>query len=195
MCKSEQAHRLRIVTVCVPGLHGIRSPAQGGYQVMDYYQGIVVEYLRADRSVFVNAECCIQLNEADSPDGSGLHWYCDALAVDFTEKAVYLCEVSYSKSLRALLKRLASWNSHWTQVKASLARDSRLPSEWPVRPWLFIPEETLPTAAAGIKGLGAGPGQTRLMPEPKITTLESVAPWKYRYNRKGETDEPDSAPD
>lgn len=28
---------------------------------MDYYQGVVLDYVRADRAVFVNPECCIQL--------------------------------------------------------------------------------------------------------------------------------------
>jgi len=45
---------------------------------MDYYQGVVLDYLRADRAIFINAECCIQLNEAHNPDSSGPHWYCDA---------------------------------------------------------------------------------------------------------------------
>jgi hypothetical protein len=97
-------------------------------------------YLRADRSVFVNPECCIQLNAADNPDGSGPHWYCDLLAVDFETRCVWLCEVSYSKSLAALLKRLASWNTHWPALKATLVRACHLEETWQVRPWIFIPE-------------------------------------------------------
>jgi hypothetical protein len=31
---------------------------------MDYYQGVVLDYLRADRAIFINAECCIQLNKS-----------------------------------------------------------------------------------------------------------------------------------
>jgi hypothetical protein len=50
---------------------------------MNYYESVVVDYLRADRAIFVNTECCIQLNEAVNPDNSGPHWYCDAVAVDF----------------------------------------------------------------------------------------------------------------
>jgi hypothetical protein len=158
---------------------------------MDYYQGVVVEYLRADRSVFVNTECCIQLNEADNPDNSGPHWYCDSIAVNFKKETVYLCEVSYSKTLAALLKRLADWNSNWSGVKLSIERDCRLPSDWPVVPWLFIPEQSKLNATAGIQRLG----RTRSMPDPKITTLESVAPWNYpSFNRKEEPDELSSAP-
>ena len=49
---------------------------------MDYYQGVVTEYLRANRATFVNTECCIQLNPGPHPDNSGPHWYCDAVAVN-----------------------------------------------------------------------------------------------------------------
>jgi hypothetical protein len=42
---------------------------------MDYFQGVVTEYLRADRTIFVNTECLIQLDGGDPP-GKGRHWYC-----------------------------------------------------------------------------------------------------------------------
>jgi hypothetical protein len=48
---------------------------------MPYYQDVVVEYLRENRAIFLNTECCIQLNEGN-PDTSGTHWYCDVLAID-----------------------------------------------------------------------------------------------------------------
>ena len=90
---------------------------------------------------------------------------------------VYLCEVSDSKSLGALGTRLKEWNSHWSQVKAALVRDSGVHPEWHVRPWLFIPTASLKKAVNGIHRLG--PGETRPMPDPRITPLESVVPWKY----------------
>jgi hypothetical protein len=163
---------------------------------MDYYQGVVGDFLRADRSVFINTEYCIQLNEADNPDTSGPHWYCDALAVNFRDETVYLCEISYAKSLGALAKRLEAWNLHWPQVKGSIIRDSTLPEHWAARPWLFIPEECVGIVVKAIERLAAAPGGARSMPEPRITTLESVAPWKYRsWNRKGEAQKPDCIPD
>ncbi len=160
-----------------------------------YYQGVVVEYLRADRSVFVNTECCIQLNEADNPDGSGPHWYCDAVAVNFRDKAIFLCEVSYASDLGALLKRLQSWNSHWLQIKSSLLRDCNLP-DWRVRPWLFIPDKCVVDAVKTIQSIGASPGETRLFQDdPRITTLELVTPWNYcTWDRKGEPKKPDTIP-
>jgi glutamate synthase domain-containing protein 2 len=40
---------------------------------MDYYQSVVVHYLRADRALFVNTECCIQLNQSKNPEvGTGI---------------------------------------------------------------------------------------------------------------------------
>ena len=162
---------------------------------MDYYQGVVLEYLRADRSVFVNTECCIQLNEGKNPDKSGKHWYCDALAVDFNGPVVYLCETSYSESLGALIKRLVAWNKHWPEVRSAIVRDCRLPSEWRMRPWLFIPERCAPAAVKAIKRIRTDDNG---MPNPRITTLEMVAPWEYRsWRRIGEKKDkkPDSIPE
>jgi hypothetical protein len=154
---------------------------------MDYYQGIVAEYLRADRAMFVNTELCIQLNIGDNPDTSGPHWYCDIAAVNFRDSQVFLCEVTFSKTLDALFQRLSAWSQHWPQVCAALARDCYLPSAWPVRPWLFVPEgrrATLTQKLAKLPEAGAG---TMKMPVPKITDLESVVPWKYcSWDRKPE---------
>ena len=105
---------------------------------MNYYESVVVDYLRADRAIFVNTECCIQVNQADNPDSSGAHWYCDAVAVDFRSKEIFLCEISYAAELTALLKRLKGLHDNWDAVRHALSRDSFLPESWPVRPWLFV---------------------------------------------------------
>ncbi|MEC3888913.1 hypothetical protein [Xanthomonas campestris] len=60
---------------------------------MDHFEGVVLDYLRADRALFVNSQCCIQLNEGANPDTSGPHWYCDAVAVSFKEQATYAAEI------------------------------------------------------------------------------------------------------
>jgi len=157
---------------------------------MTYYQDVVLEYLRVDRAVFVNPECCIQVDAAPIGDSSSPYWYCDALAVDLRASAVYLCEVSYAKSLTAMLKRLAAWNHYWVEVQTALVRDCAVPKGWPVRPWLFIPEAFVPTAVEGIRRLGTHPGETRVIPEPRITTLESAVPWNHRRD----LDKPASIP-
>jgi hypothetical protein len=103
---------------------------------MNYFQGVVVDYLRADRTVFLNTECSIQLNPGLNPDTSGPHWYCDAIAVNHREQTIYLCEITYAKSMGALQKRLGGWSKHWEGVTTALMRDRSLPG-WPVRPWVL----------------------------------------------------------
>ena len=94
---------------------------------VDYYESVVIDYLRADRALFVNTECCIQLNESDNPDNSGPHWYCDAVVCDLRSECVFLVEISYSANLggweNGLIKRLRGWNENWLGVRAALARD------------------------------------------------------------------------
>jgi hypothetical protein len=112
---------------------------------VDYYQGVVVDYLRADRAVFVNTECCIQLKPGDNPDtlGPNSHWYCDAVAIDFggePDPTVFLCEITYEKGLPKLRNRLKHWSANWQQIREALSRDCCVPKHWPVRPWLFVPK-------------------------------------------------------
>jgi hypothetical protein len=130
---------------------------------MDYYENVVIEYIRADRALFVNTECCIQVNEGDNPDTSGPHWYCDAVAVDFRNAEIFLCEISFAKHLPGLRDRLKGWSENWIDVCSALARDSHLPSDWPVRPWLFVPEELVPKLVAKVGKLLANDSA---MPEP-----------------------------
>jgi hypothetical protein len=156
---------------------------------MNYYQGVVLEYLRADRALFVNEECCVQLHPGDNPDVTGPHWYCDALACDFRIKNIFLCEITYSSSLSSLLKRLNDWHGHWDMVCAALVRDSHLPGEWDVRPWLFVPEHLLPLLLRKLSAMGEVVAEKRYV--PRITPLEMVQPWRYRsWNRIGEAEKP-----
>jgi hypothetical protein len=99
---------------------------------MDHFESIVLEYLRADRSLFVNSQCCIQLNPGDNPDTSGPHWYCDAIAVSFKRQAAYLCEITYATPPTSLMKRLTAWNKDWGLLREALFRDSGVPTDWPV---------------------------------------------------------------
>ena len=111
---------------------------------MDYHQNVVIDYLRADRAIFVNAEYCIQPTPADNPDSGGPHWYCDAIAADFRSRTIFLCEVSYAAQLYAMAKRLRDWHGHWTEVGDAVRRDSYFDQSWGMRPWLFVPEKLLP---------------------------------------------------
>ncbi len=149
---------------------------------MDYYQGVVIEYLRSDRSTFVNTECLIALAPGKAAVKGG-HWYCDAVAANFRDKTIYLCEVTYSTTLQTLLARLQAWSASWPALSVALTRDCGVPPDWHVQPWLFIPEDRHKLYKAKVtllKNLGSEGN----MPKPKVTYLESVAPWKYAWDRK-----------
>jgi hypothetical protein len=160
---------------------------------MDYFQGVVTEYLRADRAMFVNTECCIQLNPGANPDRTGPHWFCDAVAVNLRDSEAFLCEVTYSKTLGALTKRLTNWAESWALLRVALTRDCGLVPEWPVRPWLFVPADLrklLDQKLITIPNVGDEAGK---MPFPKVTNLEDVTPWKYKsWNRHEESPSADA---
>lgn len=142
---------------------------------MDYFQGVVQEYLRAGRTRFVNSECLIQLDEG-SKLAKNLHWYCDFLTVDFAERTAYLCEVSFARNSYALLTRLNQWYANWGRVRQAVFRDCKIPEDWCVGIWVFVPAEL----EAGLRQR-ARVLQTASTDLPiKIETLENVLPWKYR---------------
>lgn len=145
---------------------------------MDHYQGIVAEYLRANRAVFVNTECFIQIEPGDSPP-KGTSWFCDIVAVNLREHKVHLCEVTYSRSMDALKQRLKAWDANWKQVCQALWRDCAISPEWIVTPWVFVPRDLAKSMSMG----------TYLqMPSPQITALEEIVPWKYRsWDRNEDT--------
>jgi hypothetical protein len=149
---------------------------------MDYYESVVINYLRADRAVFVNTEYCIQLNPGPNPDTSGPHWYCDAVALDFRSKQIFLCEISYAARLAGLTERLSGWQRDWDRVCDALARDSFFSERWPIRPWLFVPEKRI---AFLKKRLGQIANGQPPKFDPRITPLEMVQPWRYSsWSRK-----------
>jgi hypothetical protein len=150
---------------------------------MDYFQGVVTEYLRANRATFVNTECLIQLDSGDAP-AKGRHWYCDAVAVNFAERSVHLCEVSYSTTLYALLARLAGWSKNWPTLQQALCRDCGVPNDWRVRPWVFVPRDRETAFLGKVSQMTAAEGSIT-MPAPRVTYLEEVVPWKYKsWDRK-----------
>ena len=105
---------------------------------MDYFQGVVTEFLRADRAVFVNTECLLQIESGDVP-AKGRHWYCDAVAVNLREEIAYLCEITYSNTMYSLLTRLNAWRKNWPMVRLAIERDCAVPATWQIQPLVFIP--------------------------------------------------------
>ena len=152
---------------------------------MDYFQGVVTDYLRANRSVFVNTECLIQLDEGNK-QVKGRHWFCDAMAVNFKESTVYLCEITYSATMQSLISRLNAWRRHWPEVQSAVLRDSGVPTGWKVQPWVFIPKQNHESFNAKIGPSQSATGQHAPMPPPRVTYLEAVLPWEYKntWDRK-----------
>lgn len=147
---------------------------------MDYFQGVVADYLSADPAVFVQPEACIRLHD-DRALKKGEHWYCDILAVSFRERSVYLCEVTLSRDLGALEKRLKEWDANWSGVREALTRDGCIDGEWRVRPWAFVPaaqKELLSRKVTRLRDRASGPHE---MPRPLATSLEDVVPWRWSW--------------
>ena len=158
---------------------------------MDYYQGVVLNYLRADRAIFINAECCIQLIFKPTipttvvRTGIVTRW-----PATFGSGGIFLCEISYSSQLADLVKRLRQWHENWQGVCHALARDSHVPPDWPVRPWLFVPEGRIKRLVKHLEIIGTAGSFT-----PRITTLEAVQPWRYpSWDLTEEEAKPDCIP-
>ena len=150
---------------------------------MDYFQGVVTEYLVADRAAFVNSELLIQLDLGEPKKGR--HWYCDAAAVNVREQSLYLCEVTYSKSMSGLSKRLLAWDANWQDLRSSLARDCGIPESWKIQPWAFIPRDYDGALKSRIESLALNGRDEDDMPYPLITYLENLVPWNYvTWDRK-----------
>lgn len=150
---------------------------------MDYYQGVVTEFLRADRATFINTEFCIQLSDDPNKFEKGRHWFCDAVAINFREETIYLCEVTFAQNPAALLNRLQAWATHWDEVPIAIRRYASLGAvleAYTVRPWLFVPK-------IGRISLETKISKASLPFVPRITNLEETAPWKYRsWDRRDE---------
>lgn len=145
---------------------------------MEYFHSVVTEYLCADRSVFAKGECRIELG-TDNARTKGQHWYADIIACDFRTRTIYLCAITLEKKLQALIKRLRAWESHWPQLRNAVFRDFSIEPNWHVQPWVFIPEKLFKDyQRKRSKHVSADAG-TSLMPDPLVTCLEAVCPWKY----------------
>ncbi len=143
---------------------------------MDFFQGAVETYLRADRATFINPEFYLQ--RAVKYENGKQNWYVDILCVNFREQIVHLCEVTYARQPRALGNRLRSWAENWEIVKAAVHRDAKVPEDWTIRVWVFCPEDLLKKVVPLIPNFD---------PPALITTLEMVVPWRYSdWNRVGE---------
>ena len=143
---------------------------------MDYFQGVVADYLKANRCTFINPEFCFSLGPDLATAPKGTSWWVDVLAVNFAEERAYLCEVSFSKTLAAMLKRLGQWSAKWDEVQTAVRRDAHLSEGWSMTPWVFVPEAQLSIIKARMPQFPI---------KPPITALEDTVPWKHcTWDRK-----------
>jgi hypothetical protein len=150
---------------------------------MDFFQGIVAEYLRADRSCFINTEFYLQNDLAEDGEDKKKHWFIDILALHMSDRTAYLCEVTYAKQAYALKRKLDLWHKHWPTVCETLRRDAKVPENWRIRPWVFVPEQSL----AGIK-----PFLELFDPKGRYQVLEKTLPWTYKFVLDHSDSEPDA---
>ncbi len=142
---------------------------------MDHYKTVVMDYLQADRAVFVNTECCIQFDELVDPDKPTRDCSCDAVALDLRHGAVYLCETAFEHKLQPLINKLSAWTKNWDSIKAALRRDCKVPANWRVHVWLFVPNDTIEMLDEELEHLRQTIGSEFKV---KITALEDVQPWR-----------------
>jgi hypothetical protein len=143
---------------------------------MDYFQGVVAEYLRADRACFINPEFWLRGNLERKSAYEKPHWFVDVLAIHMKHKCAYLCEVTYAKRPTALLGRLQGWRDHWSVLGQTLRQDTAIPADWDVKPWIFAPAAVLDSVKGSI---------LKLHPAARMSPLEEILPWLYcTWDRK-----------
>ena len=141
---------------------------------MDHYKSVVLDCLQSDRAVFVNADCRVEVPPAAEQDQHPEQCHCDAVAIDMRHGAVYLCLTALDDELAPLLKKLTSWTEHWDSIKATLQREYKVPGDWRVHVWLFIPKATSEHLEEELERLRHTAGARFKV---KLTALEEIQPW------------------
>lgn len=143
---------------------------------MEHYKIGVMDYLQSDRAVFLNTECCLELDQGGSPEKAQQRCSCDAVAIDLRHRAVYLCHAALHENLQGLIRKLAAWTKNWDSIKAVLRRDCKLPANWRVHVWLFVPKDSIEMLDERLEQLRQTVGARFKV---KLTALEDVQPWHF----------------
>ncbi len=133
-----------------------------------------MDYLQADWSVFINAECHFQLDGAVDAEKPKRPCSCDAVAIDLRHRAVYLCDTAFESKLLSLIEKLSAWIRNWDLIKTTLERDCSVPVGWRVYVWLFVPKDSIEMLDGELEELRRTSGSKFKV---KITALEDVQPW------------------
>lgn len=140
---------------------------------MDHYKTVVMDFLQSDRTVFLNAECCLGLGDPTSKEKRSEHCACNAVAIDLRHGAVYLVETTLEDKLPSLVRKLANWTKHWDSIKAALHRECRVPADWRVHVWLFVPRNSIEMLEEKLEHMRQTLGARFKV---KLTALEDVQP-------------------
>jgi hypothetical protein len=143
---------------------------------MEHYKTVVMDYLQSDRAVFVNAECCLPLDDPADSEKRVERCSCDAVAIDLRHGAVYLCETALDDQLQSLMRKLSAWTKNWDSIRAALQRDCKLPANWRVHVWLFVPRGSIDMLDGKLEHLRQTIGSRFKV---KLTVLEDVQPWRF----------------
>ena len=144
------------------------------------FENVPLNYLRANRGIFINAQYCLQLDDVKNPDTQkGRHWYVDAVAYEPGARRAFLCEFTFSQNLEALKKKMVAWAQVWKEIECAVHRDSGISDGCKLRPWIFIPENHIPKIIPVAKKTGFD-GNSPL-PILKLTALEDTLPWRYDF--------------
>ena len=133
---------------------------------MDLYQDLVGRHLQRDPAVFLHHDITIRLEGA----AKGNRWVIDLLAVHLKEQRACLCELELSRDLGRLIRRLRRWDEHWSEIHAVISATTGIPATWPFEVRLFLPSHHQGSEQLDRLAL-------QQMPTPRITWLETVAPW------------------
>lgn len=128
---------------------------------MDYFEGIVEKYIAADRSTFVSPQFYLKLE-------CGEFWV-DVVAINLQEETLYFCEVTFSRDVNKISRKALSYVENASLYKQAIFAHAAIPAHWQFRPWLFL----LKDSAQKFVARWSHPVR------PKITYLESTAPWFY----------------
>lgn len=142
---------------------------------MEHYKTVVMDYLQADRALFVNTAFRTQFDKPEGPERPGRCWSCDAVAIDLRHGAAYVCQVAFDHKLQRLIKELFAWTKQWELIKAALQRDGRVPAMWRIHVWLFVPRDSIEMLDQELEHLRHTAGSKFKI---KITALEDVQPWR-----------------
>jgi hypothetical protein len=86
--------------------------------------------------------------------------------------------------------------ARWAKIRLvllAIARDSFLDKAWPVRPWIFLPEEFVPLLLKRFAEIGNG---QPLKFAPRITPLEMIQPSRFQsWNLIAEMPKPACVPE